>query len=289
MNNPKISHKQNQIHDKTATAWMLRNDGKAFAVAHHTYADPEDREDILLASEWIYGHTRSDTVRQKIVWMLYLWAKSSQMESDAYETLLDYAKESDGFFPSPDFIMEITERIFFLEKRENMKHKLSYEDLLATFDDAAKLLLWQLNQEFLRVRYGGMYDTEKGCKDMIFRISSVGFDWYPAIRRFVKQTTLDVATVTIVRDAEATGMGNSRYFTLNAKNRYDKMKKEAFLKEAYAEAYPKNHLFYLAGTENVRKRACIAGLYEGKSVFEIAGLNTIFLEKLMFYENQLVE
>ena len=289
MNNPKSNPKQNQIPNTTATAWMLRNDGKPFAVAHHTYADPEDREDILLASEWIYGHTCSDMVRQKIVWMLYLWAKAFQMESDAYVTLLDYAKENDGFFPSPDFITEIKERIFFLEKRENRKHKLSYDDLLATFDDTAKLLLWQLNQEFLRVRYGGMYDTEKGCKDMIFRISSVGFDWYPTIRRFVNQTTLDVATVTIVRDAESTGMENRRYFTLNAKKRYDKMKKEEFLTEAYSDVYPKNHLFYLAGTENVTKRACIAGLYEGKSVYEIIGLNTNFLEKLMLCENQLVE
>lgn len=39
------------------TAWMIRQDGKAFACTSHYYADSEDAEDTLYAAEWLYKHT----------------------------------------------------------------------------------------------------------------------------------------------------------------------------------------------------------------------------------------
>lgn len=60
----------------------------------------------------------------------------------------------------------------------------------------------------------------------------MGFDWYPTICRFVRQTKLYTKTVTIVRDAESTGMGNACYLSLDGINRYDKMPKAVFLQEA---------------------------------------------------------
>ena len=273
----------------TATAWMVRNDGKPFAVDHHTYADPEDPEDILRASEWIYQNTASQTVQARIVQMMLLWARTLRRERPAYEVLLEYARDNEGFFPSQDFIHQIQDRLHAMEEREPRRKKMMPEEEIRDwFHDLAERLLWQLSQEFLRVRYGGMYDTEKGCKDMIFRISSVGFDWYPVICRMVRTTPLEVETVTIVRDAESTGMGNARYFTADGKARYDRMPKEDFLAEACSGNGSKNHLFVLEGTEDPGRRTCLAGLYEGRSVYEIHGLTVGFLESLMERENRLV-
>ena len=135
-----------------------------------------------------------------------------------YETLSHYSKENEGYFPRFAFIESLKKSLDGIEnlrKIRGKRHYWNFETLELKFDDLAEDLLWQLNQEFLRARYGGMYETEKGCQDLVFRISSVGFDWYPTICRFVRQTKLYTKTVTIVRDAESTGMGNACYLSLD--------------------------------------------------------------------------
>lgn len=50
----------------------------------------------------------------------------------------------------------------------------------------------KLNQKFLRVRYGGMYYTNTISKEMIFHISSIGFNWYNIIYKFVKNALYQI-------------------------------------------------------------------------------------------------
>jgi len=84
-----------------------------------------------------------------------------------------------------------------------------------------------LNQRFLRARYGGRYDTAPGCRDMYFRISSVGFDWFPIIRDFVKNYVDPIETVTVVRDFESTGC--EKYYVDSNNCPYNKMPVSVFL------------------------------------------------------------
>lgn len=63
----------------------------------------------------------------------------------------------------------------------------------------------KLNQEFLRCRLGGLYNTTPGCRDMYFRVSNPAFDWEPAIRRFLETHRDEMETVTVVWDEESTG------------------------------------------------------------------------------------
>lgn len=63
----------------------------------------------------------------------------------------------------------------------------------------------KLNQEFLRCRLGGLYNTTPGCRDMYFRVSNPAFNWEPAILRFLETHRDEMETVPVVWDEESTG------------------------------------------------------------------------------------
>ena len=84
-----------------------------------------------------------------------------------------------------------------------------------------------LNQEFLRARYGGMYDTSAGDRAMYFRISSTGFDWFPIIWAFVYDNRRQIDSVTVVKDPEATGVDN-RYL-VHGGTKIDRVPTEEFI------------------------------------------------------------
>lgn len=52
----------------------------------------------------------------------------------------------------------------------------------------------ELNQEFLRARYGGMYNTTSDCREIYFRISSIGFEWKEIICRFLTDVKFHLRT-----------------------------------------------------------------------------------------------
>ena len=267
-----------------ATAWMLRNDGKLFPVDHHIYADPEDTDDILRAAQWLYLNTGCVQVRMIIARMYALWAWKRKPRATALDTLVKYASENEGFFPDKSFIEgQLGSALETMDHREKLHP--SGEDV----DDYCSFALMWLNQEYLRVRYGGMYDSEKGCKDIIFRISSVGFDWYPYIQGFVGTTRLDIDTVTIVRDAESTGAGNAAYRALDGKHLYNRMPGREFLDERNSQTAPKNHLYYMEGATNARVRGARASLFEGR-LRQGCGMMELSREirRLLPLENQLV-
>ena len=67
------------------------------------------------------------------------------------------------------------------------------------------LVIEALNDEFLRARLGGMYDTVEDCRDMFFRVSGGGFDWTAVIKRFVRENAVRIDNITVLWDYESTG------------------------------------------------------------------------------------
>lgn len=181
-------------------AYMIRADGKAFPVTVHPYAnaDVAEIEETLAASEWLYTHTE-DPVSKKLV--TDLWASyAAYLDPDVSEgeiasTLKYYLKRLPYKVASPAFIDSL-----------NFDGAKIYQDLTAinlAVNDA-------LNQEFLRARYGGMYDTGSS-NSMYFRISSTGFNWFPLIWDFVYSNRNQISDVTIVKDPESTGVQGKYY------------------------------------------------------------------------------
>jgi len=245
------------------TAWMIRNDAKPVPITHHIYADPEDEEDILCAAAWLYQNTAGDKIKYMIIRLFVLWARlNGGYRKNVFEYLTEYAIENKGFFPSKDFFSLIKTQLECLDRR--MLQYPTEEDIREYLD----IVLLQLNQEFLRARYGGMYDTEKGNQDMIFRISSVGFDWYPIIAAFVRYSNVKIETVTIVRDAESTGMNNARYKMADGNGFYEKIPLSLFLKE-YDSSEGTHHLYFMKGAVKPNERQIYGGLYEGQDIVNI--------------------
>lgn len=182
-------------------AYMIRSDGKAFPVTVHPYGNTDiaEIEETLAASEWLYSHT-ADTSSKKSV--LDLWASYAKYldpdvtPQEMTDTLKYHLKRLPYHIVNPSFIDSL-----------NFVDAHVYADIAAinfAVNDS-------LNQEFLRARYGGMYDTSSGSKSMYFRISSTGFNWFPIIWDFVYSSRNQISDVTIVKDPESTGAEGMYY------------------------------------------------------------------------------
>ena len=66
----------------------------------------------------------------------------------------------------------------------------------------------RLNDEFLRARNGGMYDSVgDNTGEIYFRVSSTnGFNWFDIIWNFVYKHKSRINSVTVVKDNEALGL-----------------------------------------------------------------------------------
>lgn len=196
-------------------AYMIRNDGKEIPVPFHPYGDPtpEGVEYTLSVCEWLYDNTAHPEVKEAIIEFMASYG-SSENPDDRIQALFDICgNPRDGF----------------LDRKFVEKHKEEIEASKA-LDDVQSFNVFicnELNQEFLRARYGGAYDTERGSKEMVFRVSSGGFNWFPHIWDFVYKHRSDIETVTIVRDPESTGVKNY-YYTVGGE-KVDRMPVTEFL------------------------------------------------------------
>lgn len=68
------------------TAWMIRQDGKAFACTSHYYADSEDAEDTLYAAEWLYKHTARCGTKCLILNLISAYAEGLSRETPDMST-----------------------------------------------------------------------------------------------------------------------------------------------------------------------------------------------------------
>ena len=176
---------------KSPTAWMLRQDGEAFPVIQHLYGSLECVEETLYAGEWLYKHTRISATQQLVLKLVAAYGKSLHPQGDVVDNLRQSIQEKPYIFLTLDFVGKMVAQL-------PMADPSSLERLNRQVTE-------KLNQEFLRCRLGGLYNTTPSCRDMYFRISNSDFNWEPAIRRFLETHRDEMETVTVVWDEESTG------------------------------------------------------------------------------------
>ena len=183
-------------------AWMLRRDGKAIQVPVHAYGDEEDSEYVLMNAEWLYDNTNSTETKNDVISLLAIYAVNNDCVD--VSTFANYAIEHD--------YLQI--KVKFLEKIYNELEKAIDDAINRDFHNEEyynKKVIDDLNQEFCRVRAGGLYDSDGSLGDIYFRTSSTRFNWFDVIWQFVYDRRKNISTVTIVRDKESTGEDNVYY------------------------------------------------------------------------------
>ncbi len=190
-----------------ATAWMILNDGAEIPGAVHIYADISEIDELLALTYFIWENDWQS--RQAARMFLDAWtfqALSKKLKSRTF-VKDELAAAVKGYITSkpyrifPESFADVVADCVELLKRRGEGEYIQPSEVVLNGSD----LIDTLNQRFLRARYGGRYNTVPGCRDMYFRVSSVGFDWFPIIRAFVDKHAASVETVTIVRDYESTG------------------------------------------------------------------------------------
>lgn len=177
--------------NKKPTAWMLRHDGKEFSCACHYYGSKENVEETLYAAEWLYGATESAQTRRSILALVAAYGISLNPHRNLIRNLYIDIKEKPYRFISYGFVRSHVDELSAVDSEQ--------------LDELNLEVIHRLNNEFLRVRLGGLYDTEQGNRDLYCRISGADIDWLPQIRAFVKKHAADIDTVTALWDLESTG------------------------------------------------------------------------------------
>lgn len=205
-----------KILESASKAWMIRNDGKAIPITQHVYGNTEDNEESLYAAEWLYDNSSHASTKQLCI-----------------EFIASYADFIAGDSRIDSLVSDIERKPYkFLSKKFVIAHKDELESAKSVDTESArKAIIDELNQEFLRARFGGMYNSSASSKEVVFRISSVGFNWYPIIWSFVYEHKSTVSSVTIVRDEESTGVKDFVYKS-HSGERYFKMPVDEFLEES---------------------------------------------------------
>lgn len=200
------------------SACMISSNGVVIPVDVHPYMDYDFVQMNLLSGLWFYEHTEDLIVKQAYIDLIVCYAKDSGFDAtfDFKELLKSLETLCNN---SPDFAKFLKEHNTEIERSFNNKVKLK---------EVLDILVKESNQEFMRVRYGGVYKTEPGNRDIYFRISSVGFNWYNIIWQFVYDHKASIDFVTIVRDLAST---NSGEFYQGKSGIYDRMPVNDFLME----------------------------------------------------------
>lgn len=245
------------------TAWMIRNDGTAFPCVCHTYGnwDVQVIEETLAAAQWLYEHTAKSVVRELCMELIYVWAEQfSTAEAGIVETIDQIIDSRPYRFLSKEFISAHAGELkapVFVQSLESLNEDLNLE----------------LNQEFLRARYGGLYDTDPASREMFFRISSAVFDWYPIIRDFVEKADFFIESVTIVRDAEGAGGKNRPYKRLNVQGIYRELPLTDFLAETDdPSVMGKGLVLQMTPSPGGVRGRILEGLSTGKALRELRGI-----------------
>lgn len=175
------------------TVWMIRNDGKAFPCPQFIYANALNMEETLLAAEWMYTNTRHEESRQLARKMVAAWMASASVDGDAVSDAPDSLLQKPGCPLSQEFVKAHTEEVKAIST-ENLDLNALCSEIVA-----------ELNQEFLRVQHGGVHHTDSSTKELFFRISSVGFDWYKIMYDFITAADIPIEHIIIARGEESTG------------------------------------------------------------------------------------
>ena len=181
------------MHDKTSTAWMVRRDGKAIPCVQHIYADSSELDETLYAAEWLYQNTIDKETKSICISLIKSYGCTLDRQNVIGGILKDIDKKPYVFLTA-EFI--------------NSVRKVIDNTACGDISELSKKVESTLNEEFLRVRYGGLYNTCANSRDIYFRVSSHGFDWFRIICSFLNERQKSIDTGTIVYDEESTGIVN---------------------------------------------------------------------------------
>ena len=200
------------------TAWMVRKDGKIIPVVQHIYANPENVEESLSAAEWLYRYTLHKKVKRMILMFIRTWAL--QELHCTLETIEEAIQKEIAKRP----YVFLTER-FIEEHWEELASRELQEEQHTLQEYCLKVTL-ALNEEFMRVRFGGKYNTQPGCKELYFRISSENHDWRDAQQIFLRDVNPNYEELRVVVDEEAAEVNpkilkNRRLFLADAREEED--------------------------------------------------------------------
>lgn len=184
----------------TEHAWMIRNDGVAVPCIQHIYANTAEPDETLYAAQWLYQNTRNEQNKFHCLQLIKSYGLTLGRNNFFNAILNDITAKPYIFLTAP-----------FIRSIHTELEKATHGDVNTLSVAVEK----NLNQEFLRARYGGLYHTDKQNKGMYFRISSENFNWYSHIYDFLKCRQDAIKTVTIVRDEESTGIADYFYTAPN--------------------------------------------------------------------------
>lgn len=181
---------------KSATPYMLRNDGKLLECGSvHPYVlyhiqDSLDKNIQHLVSHldylnWFYDNTNSVNIKEEIKSLVQSLVKS--------DYITDFDADSISFnFDTDKYVTD----------------KDSLEELLIEVNSLT-------NQEFCKVRTSNMrFGGSSG--DIYFRISSVNFNWFDIIWNLVNNNKNFITSVTVCKDTQTFG-GRVEFYKVNGK------------------------------------------------------------------------
>lgn len=178
----------------TEKAWMVREDGEIFPCVCHVYGSRDDIEETLYAAQWLYGHTAKERTRDTCLRLFKTYGISVARHCNCVRAILIRIRRAPYRFLDYGFITDVSEQI--QNAREGNLEALN------------ERVIWLLNNEFMRVRYGGMYDSVDGNRDLYFRLSNDELltpERSEMIQKIAEEHSADIDEVIIVSDNESTG------------------------------------------------------------------------------------
>lgn len=183
-----------------STAWMVRRDGSIFPVVQHIYGNPLEMEETLFAAEWLYEHTDCEKTRKDIEALVHRWIIQFSEERDGWEDREKVRQKIYRFIEKRPYRV-ITRR--FVDKLMDQMRNNESLDKGMDMEKYSNQVIMDLNEEFMRVRFGGIYHTKSGNRKLYFRISSENYNWSTVIMRFIERSQLDYEEFYVVIDEES--------------------------------------------------------------------------------------
>lgn len=178
----------------TENAWMVRSDGEIIPCLCHIYGSREDIEETLYAAEWLYQNTANEKTKRLCLQLFKTYGVSLSEHRNCVRSILLKIRKSPYRFLDYNFIYDIADEI-----------QNAPTDMLSELNEK---VIYALNNEFMRVRYGGMYDTEDDNQDLYFRLSNDSLltpEWNSIIQTIINDKKDRIDEVIIVSDEESTG------------------------------------------------------------------------------------
>lgn len=201
---------------------MLRwGDCAALPVKVHPYIYDDDMEMSFEAIEWLLENSLSAPCLEALALnAIKTWA-ALEYGSDDASVVDDLIKNFSKYEPGEPRLSDD----FLRSNAPGLKE--AFDD--ADIEQNLALLKESLNDEFLRVRYGGLVDTGANSRELAFRISSSGKNWSDRITSFISEFGA-AESITVVRDAEPFSNGAIQFYRSNSGIFFNKMPVDDFMR-----------------------------------------------------------